>query len=98
MLTANAPLDALALAARPGTSIDLLVTDVIMPELNGRELARRLRGHLPGLRTLYISGYTANVIAHHGLLEDGIVLVEKPFTRQQLAEKVREALTQTTGA
>jgi len=93
VLAANSPFEAMATAARHDGSIDLLVTDVIMPELNGRELSRRLQAGHPGLRTLYISGYTANVIAHRGLLEDGIMLVEKPFTRQQLADKVREALT-----
>ena len=91
VLTAGTP--ALALhAARPDQPVHLLVTDVIMPGLNGRELAGQLRTIHPGLRTLFVSGYTANVIAHHGVLDADVCFLAKPFSLQDLALKVREAL------
>jgi PAS domain S-box-containing protein len=72
--------------------IDLLITDVIMPEMNGPELARNLLGRHPGLKHLYMSGYTANLIAMKGIKEDGVHFIQKPFSRTLLAQKVREAL------
>jgi len=60
--------------------------------MNGRELAERLQAQRPGLRCLYMSGYTANVVAQRGVLEEGISFIQKPFTLAQLASKVREAL------
>jgi CheY-like chemotaxis protein len=77
--------------AHPG-QISMLVTDVIMPDMNGRELATVLTGNHPNLRTLYISGYTANVIAHHGVLDKGVEFLEKPFTRHALLQRVRAIL------
>ncbi len=80
-------------AARNHTgSIDLLITDVIMPGMNGRELSEQLGAALPGLPTLFISGYTSNVIAHHGVLDEGVEFLEKPFTQQGLLTKVRTVL------
>jgi DNA-binding NtrC family response regulator len=70
----------------------LLITDVIMPQMNGRDLAARLQERYPGLRTLYMSGYTADVIAPHGMGGEGIQFVQKPFTMQEIALKVRAAL------
>ncbi len=72
--------------------IDLLVTDVIMPGLNGRQLADRLVEERPGLKVLYTSGYTADVIALHGSLEPGMEYLPKPFGAAQLSAKVREVL------
>ena len=72
--------------------IHLLLTDVIMPGLSGRELAKRLALRQPNLRVLYMSGYTFNVIAQGGMLEDGVAFLQKPFTPSTLAEKVREIL------
>ena len=72
--------------------IDLLVTDVIMPKMGGKELSEKLLEKYPKLRVLYISGYTDNAIAHHGVLDEGVSFLQKPFSSQSLAEKVREIL------
>ncbi len=92
VLAAEKPEDALQLAKEHGPRIHLLITDVIMPEMNGRELASKLSGRFPGLRTLYMSGYTRDVIAHHGVLDEGVHFIQKPFSIQNLAVKVREAI------
>jgi len=85
--------DALQLAAAVPGRLDLLITDVIMPGLNGRELAEALVAQRPTLRTLFVSGYASNVIAHHGMLEPGVEFLEKPFSRQQLLQRVREVMS-----
>ena len=72
--------------------IDLLVTDVVMPEMNGRDLAKNLISLYPDLKRLFMSGYTANVIAHHGVLDEGVCFIQKPFSIEELSAKVREAL------
>ncbi len=91
-LAAASPSEAFLLARRHAGVIDLLLTDVIMPEMNGRELARNLLPLLPGIGCLYMSGYPAEVIASHGVLEDGVHFLRKPFSQQELAAKVGEAL------
>ena len=63
-----------------------------MPEMNGRELAERLNAFLPDLKCLYMSGYTADVIAHRGILEEGVNFIRKPFGSDDLAAKVRQVL------
>jgi len=73
-------------------NIDLLISDVIMPVVNGRELYNRIAADYPGMRVLYISGYTDDVISQHGVLEEGVSFLQKPFSNQQLLEKVREQL------
>jgi two-component system, cell cycle sensor histidine kinase and response regulator CckA len=83
--------EAVAAAAR-GERIDLLITDVVMTDMNGRELADRLATTRPALPVLYISGYTDESIAHHGVLEPGVRLLEKPFSAEALAQQVREIL------
>jgi two-component system, cell cycle sensor histidine kinase and response regulator CckA len=72
--------------------IDLLMTDVVMPEMNGRDLAGNLLAHYPDLIRLFMSGYTANVIAHHGVLDEGVQFIQKPFSMKDLGRKLREVL------
>jgi PAS domain S-box-containing protein len=92
VLSVQSPNEALRLAQEHGGRIDLLITDVIMPKMNGKELAERVRLCCPGLKVIYMSGYTANVIAHHGILDEGLHFIEKPFTRRKMASTVRAAL------
>jgi len=84
--------EALALAHEHKGAIDLLLTDVVMPRLGGADLARQLSALRPGMRVLYMSGYTDGTISHHGVLGEGVMLLTKPFTVDQLARAVREAL------
>ncbi|MBM9537903.1 PAS domain S-box protein [Desulfobulbus alkaliphilus] len=92
VLAAATPGEALRLAREYSGIIHLLMTDVIMPEMNGRELAQNLLTLHPGLKRLFMSGYTANVIAHHGVLDADVHFIQKPFSNQDLAAKVRIAL------
>jgi len=92
VLVAGTPGEAIALAHEHAGEIHLLMTDVVMPEMNGRDLARTLLSLYPNLKRLFMSGYTANVIAHHGVLDEGVQFIQKPFGKQNLAIKVREAL------
>lgn len=85
---------ALAIAGESSEPIQLLVTDVVMPGLNGRQLAERLVQAHPETRTLFTSGYTENIIAHHGVLDRGIEFLSKPYTLQALTRRVREILDQ----
>jgi two-component system cell cycle sensor histidine kinase/response regulator CckA len=92
VLSAGTPAEALRQAKVHAGEIQLLVTDVIMPEMNGRELAKLIRDITPGLKCLFTSGYTANLIAHNGVLEEGVNFLQKPFSINDLASKVRQAL------
>jgi len=95
VLTAGTPGEAIHLAEEHAGEIHLLVTDVVMPEMNGRDLAQKMISLYPNMKRLFMSGYTANVIAHHGVLDEGVYFIQKPFSRKELAAKVREALDQT---
>ncbi len=92
VLAALTPGEAIRLAKEHGEHISLLMTDVVMPEMNGRDLAKNLLAHCPNLKRLFMSGYTADVIAHHGVLDEGVFFIQKPFTMQELAAKIREVL------
>lgn len=72
--------------------IHLLLTDVVMPDMNGQELAERLLAKNSGTQCLFMSGYTADVIACHGILKENMQFIQKPFSIQDLAAKVREVL------
>ena len=92
VLAAGTPADAIRLAEERQGMIDLLLTDVIMPEMNGRELAKNLLSLYPDLACLFMSGYTADVIAHRGVLDEGVNFIQKPFTSRGLSMAVRLAL------
>ena len=92
VLPASVPGEAIRLAEEHREKIRLLITDVVMPEMNGRELSNRLTTLLPDLKSLFLSGYTANVIAHRGVLEEGVHFLQKPVSRNNLALKVRQVL------
>jgi len=93
VLAAHGPAEAVVVAREFSGRIDLLLTDVVMPKTNGRDLARQLTASRPELRTLFMSGYTADVIAHHGVLEEGIHYVQKPFSIDYLALKISQTLS-----
>ena len=84
--------DALEIAKKIGDGLDILVTDVVMPGMNGRELHRRVTEFCPKAMVLFMSGYTDNVIIHKGFVDDGVKFLQKPFTVRELADKIREAL------
>jgi two-component system cell cycle sensor histidine kinase/response regulator CckA len=93
VLAAQTPNEAIRLASAGGAAIDLVVTDLIMPQMNGRELVTRLDALVPGLRHLYMSGYTANIIGDHGLLGAGEPFLQKPFAFEALLAKVNALLS-----
>jgi CheY-like chemotaxis protein len=92
VLVAEEPAHAQKLSDTPGLDIALVLTDVVMPTMSGRELVKRLTDRHPHLRVLYMSGYTDNVITSGGVLEPGLAFLQKPFTPASLASKVREVL------
>ena len=98
VLTASTPNEAISIVeAANFNAIHLIITDVIMPEMNGRDLSKKLLRLNPDLKCLFMSGYTANVIAHHGVLDTGVQFINKPFSTQDLATKVREVLDEAKG-
>lgn len=97
VLSAATPAEAADQAQRNSGDIELLITDVIMSEMNGRQLSEKLRTIHPELKILYMSGYTADVIAHRGVLEEGGSFVQKPFSKREMAIKVRAVLDGTSG-
>jgi len=92
VLAAGSPNEAIKLAEHYAGDIHIVVTDVVMPEMSGRDLMKRLSDLRPGIKCLFMSGYTANVIAHRGILDEGVHFLQKPFFMNDLAAKVREAM------
>jgi DNA-binding NtrC family response regulator len=92
VITASNPTEAAQVCERYEGPIHLLLTDVVMPTMSGPQLAEHVAFLRPGLKVLYISGYTDNAIVPHGILEEGVQFLQKPFTRDSLTRKVREVL------
>jgi response regulator RpfG family c-di-GMP phosphodiesterase len=92
VLKADHPGVAVRLAREHSGEIHLLMTDVVMPEMNGRDLAKRLLSLHPNMKRLFMSGYTADVIATQGVLEEGMHFIQKPFSMSDMAAKVREVI------
>jgi len=92
VLTANSPSQAIKLAEEYKMNIHLLMTDMVMPEMSGLELRNRITSIRPGIKCLFMSGYTADIMSHNGILDEGINFLEKPFTAEELSLKLREAL------
>jgi PAS domain S-box-containing protein len=92
VLAANTPQQALSLAREHADHLALLITDVVMPQMSGRELADQLVRHCPSLKLLFMSGYTSDIIAHHGVIDEGVHFIQKPFTSADLTAKVRQVL------
>jgi DNA-binding NtrC family response regulator len=94
VLAASGPEECLALSRQYQGGIDLLLTDVIMPSSNGQTLFERIREQRNGVKVIFMSGYTDNVIGASGVLDEGVHFIQKPFSSQALARKVREVLDQ----
>jgi len=92
VISARSADQALKLTRGYAGKIDLLLTDVVMPDMNGKELSERIIAIKPGLKCLYMSGYTADVIAHQGILDKGVQFISKPFSLKDLAAKIRETI------
>ncbi len=92
VLKALSPNEAIRIASEQSDSIDLLLTDVIMPEMNGYDLVKEITGFFPDIKALFMSGYTADIISLHGVVEDGLYFIQKPFSITDLSAKIREIL------
>ena len=92
VLLAGGGSEGLRMSGEHKEQIHLLITDVVMPGMGGRELATRLEAARPGMKALFMSGYTENSISHHGVLDAGLEFLQKPFTSDELVRKVREAI------
>ena len=97
VVTAANPDEALAVAREFKGKIEMMVTDVVMPGMSGRQLAERLARSRPEMRVLFVSGYTDDAVVRHGVIDQGTAFLQKPFTPTVLARKVREVLDAPTG-
>ncbi|MBC8440412.1 MAG: response regulator [Deltaproteobacteria bacterium] len=95
VLTADTPEKAVTLTRENTDPIHLILTDVIMPEMNGLELSKQIKLQFPDLKCLFMSGYTANAIAHHGVLDEGVHFIQKPFSKKDLAVMIRQVLDES---
>ena len=93
VLSAQTPAEALRVAEAHAGTIAMVVTDVVMPQMGGRELVNRLQAFHPNLKTLYISGYVAEAVTRGGMPEEGVSFLSKPFTPEELANSVRSTLS-----
>ena len=94
VLAAATPTEAIELAGGHSGEIHLLITDMVMPGMNGRDLAKRFLSIYPDMKCLFMSGYTPNMIAHQGILDEGVYFIQKPFSKNDLTTRVREILDQ----
>jgi CheY-like chemotaxis protein len=92
VLPASTPAQAFRWVQEWGDQIQLLITDVVMPEMNGRDLAQEIHLHYPKLKCLFMSGYTADIITEHGVLAEGVAFIQKPFSMGAIAAKVQDCL------
>jgi CheY-like chemotaxis protein len=92
VLTAETPEEACRIGTELAGKLQLLLSDVVMPEMNGRDLKTRLTAKNPGMKTIFMPGYTDDIITEHGALKEGADFVQKPFSRQGLAKQVRTVL------
>jgi CheY-like chemotaxis protein len=94
VLVARNGVEALEISGKHRGMIDLMVTDVVMPHMNGRDLAERVRQMRPEIKVIYMSGYTDNLVLQGGMVEEGSDFIQKPFSADTLAKRVRAALQQ----
>jgi DNA-binding NtrC family response regulator len=92
VLAANTPEEALRLMQEHSVSVDLIITDVVMPKMNGKELVKQIRLLHPGIKCLFMSGYTADIIADQGVLDKDIFFIQKPFSLNSLTVMARQVL------
>jgi CheY-like chemotaxis protein len=97
VLSAGGGEEAISLATRHKARIDLLITDVVMPKISGKEVAEQLKTIHPETKVLFMSGYTDEAIVHHGIVDSTIAFIQKPFSEHALAHKVREVLDSENG-
>ncbi|MEQ8169913.1 MAG: ATP-binding protein, partial [Candidatus Eremiobacterota bacterium] len=94
VLAAGTPGDALKIAENYSGKIHMLITDIVMPEMNGTDLAKKILSVYGNIKCLFMSGYTASVLTHPTIIEEGMIFIEKPFTTRELAGKIRKAMEQ----
>ncbi|MGY3651990.1 CheY-like chemotaxis protein [Bradyrhizobium sp. LM4.3] len=97
VLSARSAQAALTILLQEDSKVDLLLTDVVMPGINGRELGKRAQQMRPELKILYMTGYSRNAVVHQGRLDEGVNLLEKPISQAKLALRVREILDRNSG-